>query len=294
MGLRERSWLVSAGSRIVGASPEPFLPFALSAECFIAAALTSDDVLDVADERWGTPSCLNRWGSRNAMLIAEHLHGLAQLALDRVSTTCAGFDHQGVSDAVREFREHYGEFFAWQFIDVANEGRERVPMTTVLDLAYRRTGRLLHACVAAPARVLRASPATREALESYGRAIGTLLQLRDDVLDFSADRAHLGKPILGDLINGQPNLVLHFALASEDPPADLDFIHEIFGCKRRLTSEEEQAAIVAIVRSGALHQATQILLEHGAAGEAAAATLPEGNDREELLFFLGALVDVPA
>ena len=293
MGLRERSWLVDTGARIAGADRSLFEPLALSAECFIAAALTSDDILDEAGTRWGMPTCISKWGAREALLIAEHLHGLAHLALDRMWLAGRPLDPEGVRVAVAEFRDHFGEFFAWQFVDIRSEGDRHTSFETVEDLAYRRTGRLLHACLLGPPTAMGASAKVVNPLSRFGHAIGTLLQLRDDVLDFIGAEEYVGKPVLGDLVNGQPNLVLHFAFRDADAPA-LKPLASLFHCRRALTSEERRDAVAAVERLGALQKAMDVLLSHAREGEAALMELPESDERARLLLFLGALVDLPA
>lgn len=52
-------------------------------------------------------------------------------------------------------------------------------------------------------------------LRTIGSNFGIALQLADDVLDFIGDEQTMGKPILHDLLNGQPNIVLAHALSGK-------------------------------------------------------------------------------
>ena len=53
---------------------------------------------------------------------------------------------------------------------------------------------------------------TITALKYYGMHLGTAFQLVDDVLDYSANQAELGKSIGDDLAEGKPTLPLIYAM----------------------------------------------------------------------------------
>src|SRR5690606_2437793 len=57
-----------------------------------------------------------------------------------------------------------------------------------------------------------APPATEDAMAAYGRHLGTAFQLVDDMLDYQADAAQLGKNLGDDLAEGKPTLPLIHAL----------------------------------------------------------------------------------
>jgi geranylgeranyl pyrophosphate synthase len=56
-----------------------------------------------------------------------------------------------------------------------------------------------------------------EALAAYGMNLGMAFQIVDDLLDFTADRSVLGKPVASDLKEGKLTLPLIYLLEQSDP-----------------------------------------------------------------------------
>jgi geranylgeranyl pyrophosphate synthase len=84
---------------------------------------------------------------------------------------------------------------------------------------HAKTGALFVLAAQAAALLGGAPEAYRLALVEYGRAIGTAFQIVDDVLDYTADAAHLGKPAGGDLRQGILTLpLIHYLEAHPDDP----------------------------------------------------------------------------
>jgi all-trans-nonaprenyl-diphosphate synthase len=54
-----------------------------------------------------------------------------------------------------------------------------------------------------------------QALKTYGRNFGIAFQIMDDLLDYTATEAEMGKPVLDDLRNGLMNAPVLLALESE-------------------------------------------------------------------------------
>jgi len=61
------------------------------------------------------------------------------------------------------------------------------------------------------------TPAERAALRDYGFDLGIAFQIVDDVLDFVADEAALGKPLGGDLREGKVTLPIILLLQRTGP-----------------------------------------------------------------------------
>ena len=64
------------------------------------------------------------------------------------------------------------------------------------------------------------TPEQENALREYGFNLGVAFQLVDDLLDYTADEAALGKPIGGDLREGKVTLPIIFLLQRGGEDAD--------------------------------------------------------------------------
>jgi len=58
------------------------------------------------------------------------------------------------------------------------------------------------------------------ALREFGQRAGCAFQITDDLLDFEADAATLGKAVLADVVEGKPSLPLAIALKRLPPLRD--------------------------------------------------------------------------
>lgn len=278
IGVRERAFLVRVSSQLCGVKWKRALPIALAAECFISSALTADDVLDRATTRWKKPTVWKRWGDGQAWLIAELLHALAQVSLDAVEPVVAALP----------LRSAFRRLLEGQFKEFASS-RICSPEETV-ELAMERTGGLIQACLVAPS-LFAASP-FRKSLSIFGENLGTALQLADDIFDFVGDPALMGKPTLGDLLNGQPNIVLAHALQQKNSLQ-----------RRQVTSwlgkgtERRPNDLIPILRAlekiGSIDYAGDLLNVYVNRAKKALEGFPEGKPKRRLKGFLQVISILP-
>jgi geranylgeranyl diphosphate synthase type I len=76
-----------------------------------------------------------------------------------------------------------------------------------MDLARRKTGALFRAAAELGAIAADADPVTVETFGDYAEHVGVAFQIRDDVLDATADGDRLGKPAGVDDAMDRPSLV---------------------------------------------------------------------------------------
>jgi geranylgeranyl diphosphate synthase type I len=76
-----------------------------------------------------------------------------------------------------------------------------------MDLARRKTGALFRAAAELGAIAADADPYTVEAFGQYAERVGVAFQMRDDVLDATADAEQLGKPAGNDAEMDRPSIV---------------------------------------------------------------------------------------
>ena len=83
-----------------------------------------------------------------------------------------------------------------------------------LDVVRAKTARLFAAACRIGAVVAERPTGEADALEAYGMNLGIAFQLIDDVLDYSAKQATLGKTIGDDFREGKMTLPILLALSS--------------------------------------------------------------------------------
>lgn len=201
-GKRLRPALVLLSARACGEHGEAPVRIAAVMEMIHAATLVHDDVIDGADVRRGRPSCNLTWGNQVSVLAGDWLYMQAfSLALRERDF--------GILDILIDLTKMMveGELMQADLI-----GRLDVTEQQYHDLVHRKTACLLSACTRVGALIAGEGERTEECLRTYGWNLGMAFQLIDDVLDFEASAAVLGKPVGNDLKEGKVTLPMILAL----------------------------------------------------------------------------------
>jgi geranylgeranyl diphosphate synthase, type I len=218
---------------------EPIVAAASALELFHAFALIHDDIMDGSTLRRGQPTVHRhfadlhsrhswrgeplRYGHSAALLCgdlcaawADHMFHESGLPVDWI--------HRGYA----LFTVMRTEVIAGQYLDLVSgvgDGSVAGALTVIRMKAARYT-------VTRPlqigAALAGASPALQEALQDFGDPLGDAFQLRDDVLGVFGDPAVTGKPVLDDLREGKPTVMM--AMARDRAARDQkDRIRTLFG-----------------------------------------------------------------
>jgi octaprenyl-diphosphate synthase len=150
-----------------------------------------------------------RWSDKISVLVADYL--LADLYLDLASEG----EHAALEEltlAVARMCE--GELSHAELNPEAGQTR-----AAYIQIAADKTGSLLRAACRVGAHTAGGSPAEMEALGEYGEALGIAFQIVDDLLDLTAQREALGKPVLNDVRMRRLTLPLLYVLSRADGAA---------------------------------------------------------------------------
>jgi geranylgeranyl diphosphate synthase type I len=191
-GKRVRPMIALLACEAAGGSAEEALDFAVGIELVHSASLVVDDVIDDSDTRRGTDSAWAAFGYGPAIIASDGLLGEAFslfLADDRATEIVA----QAMIDL--------GEGEAIELAAVPETSEE------YLRLARRKTGALFRAAAQLGAIAADAEDETTEAFGEYAEEVGVAFQIRDDVLDATADADALGKPTDRDVAMDRPSIV---------------------------------------------------------------------------------------
>ncbi len=192
-GKRIRPVLALSCADALGVGREEILPFALALEMIHTYSLIHDDLpaMDNDDFRRGKPSNHKQFGEANAILAGD---GLLNEAYALCFKECEKGERQVLaSQFLNECAGVYG-MIAGQSADLrfSRSGEE----VTEGDLRYiyeHKTGKLLLAPVAM-ACILSGNKSYL-ALERFGKLLGQLFQMTDDILDVTGEFESLGKSI---------------------------------------------------------------------------------------------------
>jgi geranylgeranyl diphosphate synthase type I len=191
-GKRVRPTLTVLVCDALDGDSEMAVEFAVGIELVHSASLVIDDIIDESDLRRGTPAAWTAFGHGPAILASDGLLGeaFALFAADERAM-------RRVSDALFEL----GQGEATELTDSPDSE------DAYIKLARRKTGALFRAAAELGAIAAAADDETVEAFGQYAERVGVAFQMRDDVLDATADPEQLGKPTGNDAQMDRPSIV---------------------------------------------------------------------------------------
>ena len=192
-GKRVRPVLALACADVLGLDHAEVLPFALALEMIHTYSLVHDDLpaMDNDDFRRGKPSSHKAFGEANAILAGD---ALLNEAYAICFAECAKGDKYVVASSfLNECAGAYG-MIAGQSADLYYTRNRLEYNEENLNYIYEhKTGKLLLAPIAI-ASILGDNKYYIE-LERFGKRLGTLFQMTDDILDVTGDFSRLGKSV---------------------------------------------------------------------------------------------------
>ncbi len=203
-GKRIRPMIATLAAKALGYQGEQHITCAAFIEFIHTATLLHDDVVDESELRRGNPTANAEFGNAASVLVGDFIYTRSFQLMTQLNSLKI---LQVMSEATNVIAE--GE--VQQLMNV------RDPDTTeenYMRVIYSKTARLFEVSTQTAAIVAGANEMQEKALQDYGRYLGTAFQLVDDVLDYSANAAELGKNIGDDLAEGKPTLPLLHAMRS--------------------------------------------------------------------------------
>lgn len=175
---------------------EDDLNLAAAIELIHSATLLHDDVVDMSSIRRGKKTANAIWDNKSSILVGDYLFSIAfQLMvkcrdlriLDLLSKTSSV-----MSD---------GEVMQLENSNDINLSREKY-----FDIIFGKTAVLFSSACESAALLNKASDAEIESLREFGKNLGIVFQIVDDILDYSATEKDLGKEIGQDFFEGKVTL----------------------------------------------------------------------------------------
>ena len=191
-GKRVRPTVTVLVCEALGGEPEDAVDFAVGIELVHNASLVIDDIIDESDLRRGSESAWAAFGHGPAIIASDGLLGEAFALFS---------SDERAMQVVAEAMVELGEGEASELVEQpASEEEYMTP-------ARRKTGALFRAAAELGAIAADADAYTIEAVGDYAERVGVAFQMRDDVLDATADPETLGKPAGQDAAMERPSLV---------------------------------------------------------------------------------------
>lgn len=217
-GKRIRPVLMFAVGELLGVEDSKLENFALALELIHTYSLIHDDLpeMDNDDFRRGKPSNHKVFGTGNAVLAGD---GLLNTAYSIMFNEC--FNGKECITAAKYICDCAGieGMIAGQSADLSHENDEKVDETILNFIYENKTAKLIMAAVLVPS-ILSGGKYYSE-LKEFGRKLGFLFQLTDDILDVEGSFENMGKSIGKDGAEGKYTSIRLYGLNKSKVEADL-------------------------------------------------------------------------
>lgn len=242
-----------------GKNDEAAIRSSISVELIHAGALVHDDIMDHSDLRRGRPTVHmvlgtqlgnSDTGNSMAILAGNTIFSLAGKALSQFPDSARVVAARAVLDELC-LEVNYG-----QCLDVLGNQPgspfERDWIMKVME--YKTAGYTVEKPLLIGALLAGAKPEVLHALSEYGKRVGIVFQIQDDILGMFGDEQKVGKPVDSDLKEGKKTLLVFDTiekLSKESKTGELKQFLSILG-NPKLTQEDYVWVQNLMVETGAL------------------------------------------
>jgi octaprenyl-diphosphate synthase len=270
-GKRVRPAVLLMAARLGGYTGDRAVLYASVVEFIHTATLVHDDIIDGADLRRGRLAVHSRWGNDITVLLGDYLYiksmamALTQDSLEIIRLLC---------DVTLRMIE--GELY-----QLTKTGDVDISEDEHFEIIRRKTAFLFGGCAQIGGMLGGVTREQEVALQEYGFNLGIAFQLVDDLLDYTADAAALGKPIGGDLREGKVTLPIIFLLRRGGEAAD-SLIRDVVR-DRAVTTDQWREILRLLREHRSADQAYKRALEYAERAKASLSAFPAGRERDALM-----------
>ncbi|MFC2492661.1 MAG: polyprenyl synthetase family protein [Prevotella sp.] len=208
---------------------------AVGLELLHTASLVHDDVVDESGERRGQASVNASYNNKVAVLVGDYILSTALLNIARTNDC----------DIVCDLAELGRTLSNGEILQLTNIANTNFSEEVYFEVIRQKTAALFEACAVIGAKAGGADRQAVEAARAFGRNVGIIFQIRDDIFDYYQS-ADLGKPTGNDMAEGKLTLPVLYALNTTGDSQMAALARKV---KARNVSAEEIAQLVEFTKN---------------------------------------------
>ena len=221
---------------------------AVGLELLHTASLVHDDVVDESKERRGQASVNAQYNNKVAVLVGDYVLSTALLNVALTNNT----------HIVQSLAELGRTLSNGEILQLSNIQNSEFSEEVYYEVIKMKTAALFEACCEIGAMSANATEEDLEKAKAFGRNLGIIFQIRDDIFDYY-DSKEIGKPTGNDMAEGKLTLPVLYALNSTEDEEMKAIARKV---KSRDVSQEEISRLVAFTKAnGGIEYAEQKMLE---------------------------------
>ena len=247
-GKRMRPMLILLIAKNYGGISSVTQHSAVGLELLHTASLVHDDVVDESKERRGQASVNAEYNNKVAVLVGDYVLSTALLNVALTNNT----------HIVQSLAELGRTLSNGEILQLSNIQNSEFSEEVYYEVIKMKTAALFEACCEIGAMSANATAEDLEKAKSFGRNLGIIFQIRDDIFDYY-DSKEIGKPTGNDMSEGKLTLPVLYALNSTEDEEMKAIARKV---KSRDVSQEEISRLVAFTKAnGGIEYAEQKMLE---------------------------------
>jgi len=270
-GKRIRPAVLLMAARLAGYTGDRAVLYAAVVEFIHTATLVHDDIIDDSDLRRGRAAVHSRWGNDITVLLGDYLY---------IKSMAMALTHDTL-DLVRVLCDVTLRMIEGELFQLTKNGDADIIEEEYFDIIRMKTAYLFGGCAQIGGMLGNVSAERAQALQEYGFNLGIAFQLVDDLLDFTGDRAALGKPIGADLREGKMTLPL-IHLLQQDEEVGQRIVRDIIA-SRTATEEQWQRLIRVLREHRSIDYAYKRAVDYGERAKKPLYAFPPSAERDALL-----------
>ena len=174
---------------------------AIGLELLHTASLVHDDVVDESEERRGQASVNATYNNKTAVLVGDFI----------LSTALLHVAYSGDLRIVQNLAELGRTLASGELLQLWNISNKEISEDIYYEVIKQKTAALFESCAAIGALSAGAPDEEVEKARLFGRNLGIMFQIRDDIFDYY-DSKEIGKPTGNDMAEGKLTLPVIYAL----------------------------------------------------------------------------------
>ena len=236
------------------------------------ASLVHDDIIDEADYRRGQLSVQKKFGQKMAVYAGDYM-----------IFSVIGHTNCRLLNRHKKIYRMLEQLCEGELGQTSNLYNMDITIEKYLDNIGGKTATMFELACNVGAMESKCSKKIIQNLSSYGKNLGMMFQIRDDLIDFSSNLQKEGKPVCQDFANGVYTLPIIIACKNEEYKKQLEQLAKYYKTKQKEKVVIDSEILGILDRSKAFEVCDQYMKDYYKKALEALVDLPDCIEKQTLV-----------
>ena len=195
-----------------GGDGQKAIPASIPLELIHNFSLIHDDIQDKDKLRHNRPTIWALWGNPKALVAGNNLRVIADITMNNLIRT--GLSVNKCLNLNYILTQACLEMIEGQYLDIKYEGRTSLPIELYVEMISKKTGSLIASAIKIGASLATENHNKLNAFNDFGKFLGLVFQITDDILGIWGTEAKTGKAVGADIIRKKNSLPIIMTAAN--------------------------------------------------------------------------------